>query len=89
MNAWFQINSNSKISQLDINIVGFLGAFGAFMSMAEDFFCNHFDQLSDLQYSLIVLANRMIWQKIEASLALLFFNDCIMFLSYSEIENDL
>jgi IS5 family transposase len=39
------------------------------MSMTEDFFRNRLDQLIDLRHPLAVLANRMPWQEIEASLA--------------------
>ena len=39
------------------------------MSMTEDFFRNLLDQLIDLRHPLAVLANRMPWQEIEASLA--------------------
>ena len=39
------------------------------MSMTEDFFRNRLDQLIDLRHPLAVLANRMRWQEIEASLA--------------------
>ena len=39
------------------------------MSMTEDFFRNRLDQLIDLRRPLAVLANRMPWQEIEASLA--------------------
>ncbi len=37
--------------------------------MTDDFFRNRLDQLIDLRYQLAVLANRMPWQEIEASLA--------------------
>jgi IS5 family transposase len=39
------------------------------MSMTEDFFRNRLDQLIDLRHPLAVLANRIPWQEIEASLA--------------------
>ena len=39
------------------------------MSMTEDFFRNRLDQLIELRHPLAVLANRMPWQEIEASLA--------------------
>lgn len=35
----------------------------------DDFFCRRLDQLIGLRHSLAVLANRMPWQEIEASLA--------------------
>ena len=38
------------------------------MSMTEDFFRNRLDQPIDLRHPLAVLANRMPWQEIEASL---------------------
>ena len=37
--------------------------------MTDDFFRNRLDQMIDLRYPLAVLANRMPWQEIEASLA--------------------
>ena len=37
--------------------------------MTDDFFSNRLDQMIDLRHSLAVLANRMPWQEIEASLA--------------------
>jgi hypothetical protein len=37
--------------------------------MAGDFFRNRLDQMIDLRHPLAVLANRMPWQEIEASLA--------------------
>lgn len=37
--------------------------------MTEDFFRNRLDQMIDLRHPLAVLANRMPWQEIEASLA--------------------
>ena len=39
------------------------------MLMTDDFFLNRLDQLIDLRHPLAVLANRMPWQEIEASLA--------------------
>ncbi len=39
------------------------------MSMTDDFFRSRLDQLIDLRHPLAVLANRMPWQEIEASLA--------------------
>ena len=39
------------------------------MSMTDDFFRNRLDQMIDLRHPLAVLANRMPWQEIEASLA--------------------
>ena len=42
------------------------------MPMIEDFFRNRLNQLIDLRHPLAVLANRMPWQEIEASLAHLF-----------------
>ena len=39
------------------------------MLMTDDFFRNRLDQLIDLRHPLAVLANRMPWQEIEASLA--------------------
>jgi hypothetical protein len=36
--------------------------------MTDDFFCNRLDQMIDLRHPLAVLANRMPWQEIEASL---------------------
>jgi IS5 family transposase len=38
--------------------------------MTDDFFCNRLDQMNDLRHSLAVLAIRIPWQEIEASLAL-------------------
>ncbi len=38
------------------------------MLMTDDFFRNRLDQLIDLRHPLAVLANRMPWQEIEASL---------------------
>lgn len=37
--------------------------------MTEDFFRNRLDQMIDLRHPLAVLASRMPWQEIEASLA--------------------
>ena len=37
--------------------------------MIDDFFRNRLDQMIDLRHPLAVLANRMPWQEIEASLA--------------------
>ena len=37
--------------------------------MVDDFFRNRLDQMIDLRHPLAVLANRMPWQEIEASLA--------------------
>lgn len=37
--------------------------------MTDDFFRNRLDQMIDLRHPLAVLANRMPWQEIEASLA--------------------
>jgi IS5 family transposase len=42
------------------------------MSITADFFRNRIDQMIDLRHPLAVLANRMPWQEIEASLAHLF-----------------
>jgi transposase, IS5 family len=42
------------------------------MSITADFFRNRLDQMIDLRHPLAVLANRMPWQEIEASLAHLF-----------------
>ena len=39
------------------------------MSITADFFRNRLDQMIDLRHPLAVLANRMPWQEIEASLA--------------------
>ncbi len=39
------------------------------MLMTDDFFRNRSDQLINLRHPLAVLANRMPWQEIEASLA--------------------
>jgi len=39
------------------------------MLMTDDFFRNRLDQMIDLRHPLAVLANRMPWQEIEASLA--------------------
>ena len=39
------------------------------MPMTDDFFRSRLDQLTDLRHPLAVLANRMPWQEIEASLA--------------------
>jgi IS5 family transposase len=38
-------------------------------AMTDDFFSNRLDQMIDLRHPLAVLANRMPWQEIEASLA--------------------
>ena len=38
-------------------------------AMIDDFFRNRLDQMIDLHHPLAVLANRMPWQEIEASLA--------------------
>jgi hypothetical protein len=38
-------------------------------AMTDDFFRNRLDQMIDLRHPLAVLANRMPWQEIEASLA--------------------
>jgi IS5 family transposase len=37
--------------------------------MTDDFFYDRLDQMIDLRHPLAVLANRMSWQEIEASLA--------------------
>ena len=37
--------------------------------MTDDFFRNRLDQMIDLRHPLAVIANRMPWQEIEASLA--------------------
>lgn len=37
--------------------------------MTADFFRNRLDQMIDLRHPLAVLANRMPWQELEASLA--------------------
>ena len=42
------------------------------MSITADFFRNRLDQMIDLRHPLAVLANRMPWQEIQASLAHLF-----------------
>jgi len=39
------------------------------MSQIDDFFRNRLDQVIDLKHPLAVLASRMPWQEIEASLA--------------------
>jgi transposase, IS5 family len=39
------------------------------MSMTDDFFRNRLDQMIDLRHPLAVLANRMPWQEMQASLA--------------------
>ncbi|PVE44441.1 IS5/IS1182 family transposase [Limnohabitans planktonicus II-D5] len=49
-----------------------MGVFEAHMSITADFFRNRLDQMIDLRHPLAVLANRMPWQEIEASLAHLF-----------------
>nr|WP_315236441.1 hypothetical protein [uncultured Limnohabitans sp.] len=36
--------------------------------MTDDFFHNRLDQMTDLRHPLAVLANRMPWQEIEASI---------------------
>jgi IS5 family transposase len=38
--------------------------------MTDDFFRNRLDQMIDLRHPLVVLANRMPWQEIEASLSM-------------------
>ena len=45
----------------------FLGVLDS--AMTDDFFRNRLDQMIDLRHPLAVLANRMPWQEIEASLA--------------------
>src|SRR5574343_1189945 len=45
----------------------FLGVFES-NAMTDDFFRNRLDQMIDLRHPLAVLANRMPWQEIEASL---------------------
>jgi IS5 family transposase len=45
-----------------------LGVFES-SAMTDDFFRNRLDQMIDLRHPLVVLANRMPWQGIEASLA--------------------
>ncbi len=40
------------------------------MSITADFFRNRLDQMIDLRHPLAVLANRIPWQEIEASLAI-------------------
>jgi IS5 family transposase len=49
--------------------VQFSGSLDADMLMTDDFFRNRLDQMIDLRHPLAVLANRMPWQEIEASLA--------------------
>jgi len=49
-------------------MVLFSGSFGD-SAMVDDFFRNRLDQMIDLRHPLAVLANRMPWQEIEASLA--------------------
>ena len=61
--------TNTQISQIDIQYGQFSGSLGAYMSMTDDFFRNRLDQMIDLRHPLAVLANRMPWQEIEASLA--------------------
>lgn len=46
----------------------FLGVFEG-CAMTDDFFRNRLDQMIDLRHPLAVLASRMPWQEIEASLA--------------------
>ena len=48
------------------------------MSITADFFRNRLDQMIDLRHPLAVLANRMPWQEIEASLAHLFAAKCAL-----------
>ena len=50
----------------------FLAVFEAHMSITADLFRNRLDQMIDLRHALAVLANRMPWQEIEASLPHLF-----------------
>jgi IS5 family transposase len=57
--------TNTQISQIDIQFGQFSGSLGAYMSMTDDFFRNRLD----LHHPLAVLANRMPWQEIDASLA--------------------
>ena len=61
--------TNTQISQIDIQYVQFSGSLEADMLMTDDFFRNRLDQMIDLRHPLAVLANRMPWQEIEASLA--------------------
>ena len=51
-----------------LNRARFLGVFES-SAMTDDFFRNRLDQMIDLRHPLAVLANRMPWQEIEASLA--------------------
>ena len=61
-----------KTPALIFNGACFLGVLVAHMSITADFFRNRLDQMIDLRHPLAVLANRMPWQEIEASLAHLF-----------------
>jgi len=45
------------------------------MSQIDDFFRSRLDQMIDLKHPLAVLASRMPWQEIEASLAHQFARD--------------
>ncbi len=60
--------TNTQISQIDIQYVQFSGSLEADMLMTDDFFRNRLDQMIDLRHPLAVLANRMPWQEIGASL---------------------
>lgn len=46
----------------------FLGVLEALMSITAVFFRNRLDQMMDLRHPLALLASRMHWQEIEASL---------------------
>lgn len=61
-----------KNSTLIFTGARFLGVLEAHMSTTADFFRNRLDQIINLHHPLAVLAHRMPWQKIEASLAHLF-----------------
>jgi len=49
-------------------MVLFSGSFGD-SAMVDDFFRNRLDQMIDLRHPLAVLANRMPWQEVAASVA--------------------
>jgi transposase, IS5 family len=55
-------------SQIDVQLSLFFGSFEG-GAMTDDFFRSRLDQMIDLRHPLAVLANRMPWQEIEASLA--------------------
>jgi IS5 family transposase len=63
------MNPDGQNSQIDIQWILFSGSFFESSAMTDDFFRNRLHHMIDLRYPLAVLANRMSWQEIEASLA--------------------